>query len=63
MSKPQHLQQKVLPELHLALSTALSGRKGPVLIDIPNNVQRMDIPDADVEAWLNTPLTLEETPS
>jgi len=54
---------KLLPELHLALSTALSGRKGPVLIDIPNNVQRMDIPDADVEAWLNTPLTLEETPS
>jgi acetolactate synthase I/II/III large subunit len=53
---------KLLPELHLALSTALSGRKGPVLIDIPNNVQRMDIPDADVEAWLNTPLTLEKTP-
>ena len=46
----------LLPELHRALSAALSGRKGPVLLDIPNNLQRADLPDAEVEAWLNKPL-------
>lgn len=46
----------LLPELHYALSIALSGRKGPVLLDIPNNLQRADLPDAEVEEWLNKPL-------
>lgn len=46
----------LLPELHRALSLALSGRKGPVLLDIPNNLQRADLPDAEVEEWLNKPL-------
>ncbi len=53
---------KLLPELHRALSAAISGRQGPVLIDIPNDVQRVDIPDALVEEWLNKPLQLEELP-
>jgi acetolactate synthase-1/2/3 large subunit len=48
---------KLLPELHLALSVARSGRYGPVLIDIPNNVQRMDIPDEEVKKWVRIPLT------
>lgn len=53
---------KLLPELHHALSTALSGRQGPVLIDIPNDVQRMEIADAVVEEWLSKPLQLAEPP-
>jgi acetolactate synthase-1/2/3 large subunit len=50
--------EALLPELHKALSMALSGRLGPVLLDIPNDVQRADIPDALVEKWLNMPLAI-----
>ncbi len=46
----------LLPELHKALSMSLSGRQGPVLLDIPNDVQRADIPNEIVEKWLNLPL-------
>ncbi|MFO7606138.1 MAG: thiamine pyrophosphate-binding protein [Desulfurivibrionaceae bacterium] len=53
---------KLLPELHAALSAALSGRQGPVLLDIPNDVQRGEIPDAVVEEWLCKPLQLPEQP-
>ncbi|HVC49794.1 MAG TPA: thiamine pyrophosphate-binding protein [Burkholderiales bacterium] len=55
---------EILPQLHQAMSVALSGRKGPVLIDMPNNVQRQDIPDNVVEKWLQTPfnVNLERTP-
>ena len=53
---------ELLPELHKALSIALSGRQGPVLLDIPNNVQRGDIPDAIVEKWLSTPLNVNNGP-
>ncbi len=48
----------LLPALHRALSIALSGRQGPVLLDIPNDVQRADIPDALIEKWLNIPLDI-----
>ena len=48
----------LLPQLHKALSIALSGRQGPVLLDIPNDVQRADIPDELVEQWLSTPLEI-----
>lgn len=48
--------EALLPELHKALSMSLSGRQGPVLLDIPNNVQRADIPKDIVEKWLNKPL-------
>jgi acetolactate synthase I/II/III large subunit len=51
---------ELLAELHRALSAALSGRQGPVLIDIPNDVQRMDIPENVVEEWLRKPLQLTE---
>ena len=54
--------EDLLPELHKALSAALSGRQGPVLLDIPNDVQRVDIPDALVEKWLNTPLEIHSGP-
>lgn len=54
--------EDLLPELHKALSAALSGRQGPVLLDIPNDVQRADIPDALVEKWLNTPLEIHSGP-
>lgn len=49
----------LLPQLHHALSLARSGRQGPVLIDIPNNIQRVDIPEAEVSRWLEAPLQLE----
>jgi acetolactate synthase-1/2/3 large subunit len=48
----------LLPELHKALSLALSGRLGPVLLDIPNDVQRAEIPDELVEQWLNKTLDI-----
>lgn len=52
----------LLPVLHKALSMSLSGRQGPVLLDIPNDVQRADIPDALVEKWLNMPLKISTGP-
>jgi acetolactate synthase-1/2/3 large subunit len=50
--------EDLLPLLHKAMSMALSGRQGPVLLDIPNNVQRGDIPDALVEKWAHMPLDI-----
>lgn len=50
--------EELLPELHKALSVSQSGRQGPVLLDIPNDVQRSEIPDAMVEKWLNMPLAI-----
>ncbi len=52
----------LLYELHKALSIALSGRKGPVLLDIPNDVQRADISDSQVKKWLETPLATGSSP-
>ena len=52
--------EDLLPELHNALSVSLSGRQGPVLLDIPNDVQRSDIPDALAEKWLNVPLEISK---
>ena len=52
----------LLAELHKALSLALSGRLGPVLVDIPNDVQRAEIPDALVEKWLDIPLEIDKGP-
>lgn len=53
---------ELLQELHRALSIALSGRQGPVLLDIPNDVQRADIPDELVEKWVNMPLEISTGP-
>ncbi|MBT9540088.1 thiamine pyrophosphate-binding protein [Thiobacillus sp.] len=58
VDRPEHL----LPELHKALSAALSGRQGPVLLDIPNDVQRSDIPETLVEEWLSKPLDAGRAP-
>jgi len=52
----------LLPALHQALSLALSGRQGPVLLDIPNDIQRADISDELLEKWLNTPLDISKGP-
>ncbi|MDD4915869.1 MAG: thiamine pyrophosphate-binding protein [Methylococcales bacterium] len=46
----------LLPAVHKALSIALDGRQGPVLLDIPNDVQCAEIADAVVGEWLRTPL-------
>ena len=54
--------EDLLPNLHKALSLAQSGRQGPVLLDIPNDVQRSEIPDALVEKWLNMPLEISKGP-
>lgn len=50
--------EDLLPALHKALSASLSGRLGPVLVDIPNDVQRADIQDVVVEKWLSMPLEI-----
>ncbi len=52
--------ENLLPELHKALSMSLSGRQGPVLLDIPNDVQRAEIPDTLVEKWLKMPLEIND---
>lgn len=54
--------RELLPALHRALSAALSGRQGPALLDIPNDVQRMEIAEEEVAAWLAKPLTLAAPP-
>ena len=59
IDKPEDL----LPELHKAMSLALSGRLGPVLLDIPNDVQRAEIPDDLVAQWLNMPLEISAGPA
>jgi len=48
----------LLPALHTALSLALSGRQGPVLLDIPNDIQRAGISEDMLEQWLNKPLDI-----
>lgn len=54
--------EDLLPELHRALTASLNGRQGPVLLDIPNDVQRAEIPDVLVEKWLNIPLEISTGP-
>ena len=39
-------------ELQKAISIAKSGRPGPVLIDIPDNLQRIDLEEAQLEQFL-----------
>lgn len=48
---------QLLPLMHHAMSEALLGRCGPVLLDIPNDIQRMDLPDEHVQKWINKPLS------
>jgi len=51
----------LIPTLHQALSMALSGRQGPVLIDIPNDIQRADISDAMLDEWISKPLDISKS--
>jgi acetolactate synthase I/II/III large subunit len=50
----------LLPVLHEAISVMLSGRHGPVLVDIPNNIQKMEILDSDADYWINKPLNIHK---
>lgn len=50
----------LLPILHEAISVMLSGRPGPVLVDIPNNIQKMEIMESDVDYWINKPLNIHK---
>jgi len=52
----------LLPALHRALSLSISGRQGPVLLDIPNDIQRADISDDLLEKWLALPLDIDAHP-
>lgn len=46
----------LLPELHKAYTESICGRQGPVLLDIPNNIQREDISIETVKLWANMPI-------
>lgn len=52
--------EEVLPSLHRAISIAMSGRKGPVLIDIPNNIQYSEISEEMLDRWIGAPLILQD---
>ena len=41
---------KLIPDIQKAIALSRAGRMGPVLVDIPNNIQRADLPEAVVEA-------------
>lgn len=48
----------LLPALHQALSLSISGRQGPVLLDIPNDIQRANISDDLLDKWIGIPLNV-----
>jgi len=43
--------KNLLPQLHKAANIAISGRNGPVLLDITFNAQREEIEDGEALAW------------
>lgn len=43
----------LLPELHKACYAAMSGRKGPVLLDITFNAQREDVDELEASRWIS----------
>ncbi len=45
--------ESFLPELHKACSIAMSGRKGPVLLDVTFNAQREEISAEEAERWIS----------
>lgn len=51
-----------LPELHKACSEAMSGRKGPVLLDVTFNAQREEIDREEAERWISEEWELMEPP-
>jgi acetolactate synthase-1/2/3 large subunit len=48
--------ESLLPELHRALTESVHGRQGPVLLDIPNNIQKDQISLEIVSEWVNRPI-------
>lgn len=52
--------EQVLPELKKAISIAKEGRKGPVHIDIPVDVQGMQIPEALLEEVKQQPVEIQD---
>lgn len=52
-----------LPELHKACSAAMSGRKGPVLLDVTFNAQREEIGREEAEEWAAKEWNLSDVPA
>lgn len=50
--------EDLMPAMHKALSIAMTARQGPVLLDIPNDVQRAEIDDVQVKKWSEKGLDL-----
>jgi acetolactate synthase I/II/III large subunit len=50
----------LLPELHKAAVIAISGRNGPVLLDITFNAQREEVDEEEALAWAEKPWPLPE---
>jgi acetolactate synthase I/II/III large subunit len=48
--------EDLMPSLYQALSLALDGRMGPSLLDIPNSIQREDVPESVVQEWIEKPI-------
>lgn len=48
-------------ELKKAVTIAVTGRKGPVLLDLPMNIQRSDIPKFDYSLSINQNYPIAET--
>ncbi len=51
----------LLPELHKACGIAMSGRKGPVLLDVTFNAQREEVSASETDRWIIEPWKLENT--
>lgn len=53
----RHIEE-LMPSLYKALSLALDGRMGPSLLDIPNSIQREDVPDDVAQEWIRKPIAI-----
>ena len=51
--------EALLPEINKAIDIARNGRPGPVLIDIPMNLQREEIDEVQLSTLMNTSLILD----
>lgn len=47
----------LLPEVNKAINMAISGRPGPILIDIPMNIQRESVEESQLQEVLSEPYT------
>ena len=53
--------EDLLPQLHKALTFAVNGRQGPVLLDIPFNIQREYLPTEMIREWAHKPIRVSRT--